>query len=87
MGSDPRQVRSIVAQLYDRVSNEGGHVHRTAFSGIELACWDIPAAPGLEVDLDVEAAQAHPYDAEAYITSAGWEQRLGSRERLVEGEH
>ena len=41
IGSDPRQVRSIVAQLYDRVSNEGGHVHRTAIAGIEVACWDI----------------------------------------------
>jgi galactonate dehydratase len=40
-GSDPRQVRHVVAQLYDRVSNEGGHVHRTAIAGIEEACWDI----------------------------------------------
>ncbi len=41
IGSDPRQVRSVIAQMYDRVSNEGGHVHRTAISGIEVACWDI----------------------------------------------
>lgn len=41
LGSDPRQVRNIAAQLYDRVSNEGGHVHRTAMAGIEEACWDI----------------------------------------------
>jgi galactonate dehydratase len=41
IGSDPRQVRNIVTQLYDRVSNEGGHVHRTAIAGIEVACWDI----------------------------------------------
>ena len=41
IGSDPRQVRQLVAQLYDRVSNEGGHVHRTAIAGIEVACWDI----------------------------------------------
>jgi galactonate dehydratase len=41
MGTDPRQVRHVVAQLYDRVSNEGGHVHRTAIAGIEEACWDI----------------------------------------------
>ena len=41
IGRDPRQVRQLVAQLYDRVSNEGGHVHRTAIAGIEVACWDI----------------------------------------------
>jgi galactonate dehydratase len=49
----------------------------------------LPAGPGLGVDLDLEVVRAHPYDPEAYldITAAGWEQRLGSRERLVEGEH
>ncbi len=41
LGRDPCQVRNIVAQLYDRVSNEGGHIHRTAMAGIEEACWDI----------------------------------------------
>ena len=41
VGRDPCQVRNIVAQLYDRVSNEGGHIHRTAMAGIEEACWDI----------------------------------------------
>jgi galactonate dehydratase len=40
-GSDPRHVRQVVGQLYDRVSNEGGHVHRTAIAAIEVACWDI----------------------------------------------
>jgi galactonate dehydratase len=41
LGSDPRQVRAIAAALYERVSNEGGHVHRAAIAGIEEACWDI----------------------------------------------
>jgi galactonate dehydratase len=41
IGCDPCQVRNIAAQLYDRVSNEGGHIHRTAMAGIEEACWDI----------------------------------------------
>lgn len=41
VGADPRMVRHVVGQLYDRVSNEGGHVHRTAMAGIEEACWDI----------------------------------------------
>jgi galactonate dehydratase len=41
VGSDPRQVRANAAALYQRVSNEGGHVHRAAMAGIEEACWDI----------------------------------------------
>ncbi len=41
LGSDPRQVRANAAALYQRVSNEGGHVHRAAIAGIEVACWDI----------------------------------------------
>ena len=41
VGSDPRQVRNVGGQLYERVSNEGGHIHRTAMAGIEEACWDI----------------------------------------------
>jgi galactonate dehydratase len=34
-------VRQVARDLYERVSNEGGHVHRTAIAGIEEACWDI----------------------------------------------
>ena len=41
LGSDPRQVRAISAALYQRVSNEGGHVHRAVIAGLEVACWDI----------------------------------------------
>lgn len=41
VGSDPRQIRANSAALYQRVSNEGGHVHRAAIAGIEAACWDI----------------------------------------------
>ena len=37
VGSDPRQVRNVVGQLYERVSNEGGHVHRTAIAGIAVS--------------------------------------------------
>jgi len=39
--ADPRQVRSLAQTLYQRVSNEGGHVHRAAIAGLEVACWDI----------------------------------------------
>lgn len=40
-GQDPRRVRKIASDLYHRVSNEGGHIHRTAIAGYEVACWDI----------------------------------------------
>lgn len=41
VGEDPTHVREVSAALYERVSNEGGHIHRTALAGIETACWDI----------------------------------------------
>jgi galactonate dehydratase len=41
IGKDPRLVRDVSGELHDRVSNEGGHVHRAAIAGIEVACWDI----------------------------------------------
>lgn len=41
IGSDPRQVRANAIALHDRVSNEGGHIHRAALAGLEVACWDI----------------------------------------------
>lgn len=41
VGLDPRQVRNISLALFERVSNEGGHIHRAAIAGIEVACWDL----------------------------------------------
>ncbi len=40
-----------------------------------------PTAPGLGIDLNIEAIQAHPYDPAAYFdtTQKGWEQRIGTR--------
>jgi galactonate dehydratase len=39
----------------------------------------LPDAPGLGIDLNLEVAAAHPYDAKAYldIYQEGWEKRLG----------
>jgi hypothetical protein len=87
-------VRHVVAQLYERVSNEGGHVHRTAIAGIEEACWDILGKSlGVPVHLIQEHFNpfnepwAHPYDADAFldVTAASWEQRLGQRDRSQGG--
>lgn len=41
VGADPRRVRSISSTLYEKVSNEGGHIHRTVIAGFEVACWDL----------------------------------------------
>jgi galactonate dehydratase len=39
--TDPTKVTLLADRLYEGVSNDGGHVHRTAIAAIETACWDI----------------------------------------------
>jgi galactonate dehydratase len=41
IGEDPRRISALAKRLVDSVSNDGGHIHRTAIAGIEVACWDI----------------------------------------------
>lgn len=41
VGENPFRVRALARRLLDSVSNDGGHVHRAAIAGIEVACWDI----------------------------------------------
>jgi galactonate dehydratase len=41
IGRDPRRVAELGRRLLDRVSNDGGQIHRTAAAAIEIACWDI----------------------------------------------
>ena len=41
VGEDPRRVATISRTLLERVSNDGGQIHRTAVAAIEIACWDI----------------------------------------------
>jgi galactonate dehydratase len=41
VGADPTHVRRLADRLYAGVSNDGGHVHRTAIAAIEIACWDL----------------------------------------------
>jgi galactonate dehydratase len=41
IGEDPCQITRLAGRLFDSVSNDGGHIHRTAIAGIEVACWDI----------------------------------------------
>jgi galactonate dehydratase len=41
IGEDPRDVRRLSKRLVERVSNDGGHIHKTAVAAIEVACWDI----------------------------------------------
>ena len=41
----------------------------------------LPDAPGLGIDLDIEAIREHPYDPRAFLNihEKGWERRIGSR--------
>jgi galactonate dehydratase len=41
IGEDPRRVNALFERLLKSVSNEGGHLHRAAIAGVEIACWDI----------------------------------------------
>jgi galactonate dehydratase len=41
VGEDPRRVTALGDRLFDRVSNDGGHIHRTAIAAITTACWDV----------------------------------------------
>jgi galactonate dehydratase len=41
IGMDPRHVKRVAATMFERVSLDGGHLHRTAIAGVEVACWDI----------------------------------------------
>ena len=41
VGEDPRRVTALGDRLFERVSNDGGHIHRTAIAAITTACWDI----------------------------------------------
>jgi galactonate dehydratase len=41
LGEDPLRVTALAQRLFDRVSNDGGHIHKTAIAAIEVACWDI----------------------------------------------
>jgi galactonate dehydratase len=40
---------------------------------------NLPAGPGLGVDLNLDVARQHPYDPSAYLNIhlTGWEKRLG----------
>jgi galactonate dehydratase len=41
IGEDPCEITKLSRRLFDRVSNDGGHIHKTAIAAIEIACWDI----------------------------------------------
>ena len=40
VGKDPRQVGAINQSILETIQ-DGGHIHRLAAAGIEVACWDI----------------------------------------------
>jgi galactonate dehydratase len=40
VGQDPRQVSAVLRSVLEPIQ-DGGHIHRLAAAGIEVACWDI----------------------------------------------
>ncbi len=40
LGKDPRQVTAVTKAFLEPIQ-DGGHIHRLAAAGIEVACWDI----------------------------------------------
>lgn len=54
-------------ELGYKINPENGHL-------------SLPDAPGLGIDLNIEAIKAHPYDPNAYLNvhMKGWEKRLGT---------
>jgi galactonate dehydratase len=40
IGKDPRQVNAVLRSVLEPIQ-DGGHIHRLAAAGIEVACWDI----------------------------------------------
>jgi galactonate dehydratase len=41
LGEDPLRPTVLAKRLLESVSNDGGHIHRTAVAAIETACWDV----------------------------------------------
>lgn len=41
IGRDPREITKLTDRLLKCVSNDGGHIHRTAVAAIEVALWDL----------------------------------------------
>ena len=69
IGKDPRQIVALTAALLETIQ-DGGHIHRLAAAGIEVACWDI-LGKSLGVPDPPTARRQDP------------RQRAGLRERLV----
>ena len=52
------------------INPENGHIN-------------IPTAPGLGIDLNLDVVRAHPYDPKSFfdVSREGWEKRLGTRDQ------
>jgi len=89
---------AVCLQLAAAVPNFLIQEHFDAFNDAwtrELVTWhptvnpqnghlSLPDAPGLGIDLNVDAIKAHPYDPHAYLNvhAQGWEHRLGTGQQI-----
>src|SRR5271154_1856524 len=69
VGADPTQITRLADRLYDGVSNDGGHIHRTAIAAIETACWDIL---GQSLGVPVHALVGGPVRESILAYANGW---------------
>jgi galactonate dehydratase len=69
VGADPTQITRLADRLYDGVSNDGGHIHRTAIAAIETACWDIL---GQSLGVAIHALVGGPVRESVLAYANGW---------------
>jgi galactonate dehydratase len=69
LGQDPRNIGALTRRLLDSVSNDGGHIQRTAVAAIEIACWDIL---GKALDAPVYALLGGKVRSDVPAYANGW---------------
>jgi galactonate dehydratase len=81
LGQDPREVTRLGKRLFDSVSNDGGHIHKTAIAAIEIACWDIL---GKSLDAPVHAFVGGRVRDSVAAYANGWYRAERTPEAFVE---
>jgi galactonate dehydratase len=84
VGADPTQVTRIAQRMYEGVSNDGGHIHRTAIAAIETACWDIV---GQSLGVPIHALLGGPVRESVLAYANGWYRTERSPEAILEAAH
>ena len=84
VGADPTQITRVAKRMYDGVSNDGGHIHRTAIAAIETACWDIV---GQSLGVPIHALLGGAVRESVLAYANGWYRTERSPEAILEAAH